>query len=173
MTLENLNNPFISYQVFQDVGITKVPFSALNSTILDMLSTYAKDLLLPDDYSFLIDTAEGFKCKESLRSYLYIYKAKHYKLFLQMIALENHMSGDKLTYTTSHSVLYSGQADAGYDKCRIFSASDCSLFDNIENTEYKTAFDSEHLHLIRLSTTTRVLDKGSSDITEYSLYIPY
>lgn len=173
MKQETLVNPSVSQQVLADAGVVRIPFSPLNLNICDMLESYCEDLIAPADYRVIRGKIAAYQKDDINHSWLYIFKPEHHKIFLQMISLENVFSGGKITSTDSHEVLYSTQQDCGYDKCPVFSALNKEVFSSIETTGYNRAFDSKHLHFVRIGTKIQTLGKMSSSITEYNLYLPY
>lgn len=172
MDLQALKNPSISYRMLEQQGITRIPFSALNSTIRDMLKIYAYRVLPADILKRLLSTLQSCRQENTSKTYFYIFNHQNYKYFLQMISREQICDNGNFIITDECSIIYTEQQDASYEKCPIFSARDEKLFENIQITPYGQAFDSKHMHLLRVSTTSSTIGSLSNTIVEYSLYIP-
>ncbi len=171
MTIQNNYTPEEIRKVIDSVGVARISFNAVNSTIRDMLSVYAESFLSAKDYSSLC-ALSGTHIRYASGTYFYIFRQMHYETFLKMIAKESSISGVTMVCTTDASVIYSSQSDASYEHCPTFELKDAVEFENIKNTEYGKQFSSGNTHLCKLTTRKQSLGVKPVKITEFFLYIP-
>lgn len=172
MNAQDIRNPDLSYQALTEAGVTRSKFTVLYGTPIEMIKAFASRLLDDSTIKQLSSRSSMHRRENLANTYLYVYTSKAYKMFLQMISLENIFSNGCMTYTDNYELLFSEQADAGFDGCPIFSQDDEKSFDLIEVTPYGQKFDSKSIHLVRLHTVDNSFGGMHSDITEYNLYIP-
>lgn len=172
MNFNELTNPNNALQVLDTAGLVRIPFNALNSTIKDMISVYAADLMPLQDYEAICAVDAVLKHVDTKTSYFYIFKQSQYIAFLKLIARENAMNNGSLTCTSESDVLYSTQEGKGYEGCPVFTLADADTFEHIECTAYRRNFNKDNLHLCKLVTRRQAIGCRPVKLTEVCLFIP-
>ena len=172
MKFDQLIRPDIAREILSSTGLVRIPFSTLNSSVRDMLSAYASDLLPADTYDSMQNVCYAGDKIDVHTSYFYIFTTKQYNAFLKLISKENSLVNGCLTCTTMSEVIFSTQEDCSYDKCPTFSIADADAFEAIENTLYHKFFSNKHIHLCKLNTRRQMLGKRPVKLTEVCLFIP-
>lgn len=172
MNFNELTNPSNAMQVLDTAGLVRIPFNSLNSTIRDMISVYAADLMSLDDYNAICSKDTVLKKLDTKTSYFYIFKQSQYLAFLKLIARENAMHNGSLTCTAESDILYSTQDGKGYEGCPVFTLADADTFDHIECTAYRRNFNKDYIHLCKIVTRRQSLGCRPVKLTEVCLFIP-
>lgn len=172
MDLQELRNPSISDMMLAQQGVTRVPFSSLNSTIRDMINVYAANVLPEHQRREILLKLYHCSPEKVSSTFMFIYGAENYRTFLQMISKEYIVELGTYVKTDCCKVMYTSQDKVNIDRCPVLTGKDKRLFETLEISAYGEELSAEHTHLLRVDTTSATIGGMINNITEYNLYIP-
>lgn len=156
-------------------GVVRIPFTKFNNCISDMIEVYTRNILsFTEHYSVKQALKNISLCDMPVKNTsLYIFRKNNFKMFLQMLSLENVSTDSGESHTLKSEVLYSAEIQKpSLAGCPIFTSNNIKDFEQIENTEYALRFSKEHMYIVETTSKIEQWGKFKSNITEYLLYIP-
>lgn len=169
----DMTNPEVARQVFKDVQTMRIPFTAVNSTLRDMVNIYATPHISPQTRKEILQHLAAIRLPhEDLNStFFYVFGISSYALFLQMIAKEDSFSNGTRIYTPSVEVVYSDLAGANVDECPIFTEADANYW-NIEQSRYALNLPKSNMHIVKVVTKEVAMGRKPRTTTDYCMFIP-
>lgn len=171
-TLDVFTDEAVSTKVFNSVGMVRIPFGVLSSSIYDLIRAYARGFLSAEDFCDILNCDLGEDCDTSKYDNVsfYMYSSKTYEECIKMIIKEHYSDEDGFEDTLSATMLFCSDDEVDYD----FDTLPLITEDNQEDVvNYSSIVPKDALFIIQVDTMIKHFDYPPSTISEYILYIPY